>query len=172
MIALFDGDMTIILFYIFYVLHMFNAFASKVFSHYSLTYNPVENVLWRVKKLSQVRRGRKTLTFAFVCYCSATAGNLFSTGCWASGCLPIWFWDFPNISLFPWSLSLKPLKNSWSNWYVKFLTLDIMFRFTCGELRLYLYFVKISNSLKRIVLLSLPTKATSETRRTKYLKKL
>ena len=47
------------------------------------------------------------------------------------------FRDFPNISLFPRFLSLMSFGNSWGNSYIKFLILNIKFRFTCDEWRLY-----------------------------------
>ena len=46
-------------------------------------------------------------------------------------------WDVPNISLFPKILNVKSFGNSWDNSCTKFATLDITFRFTCGESDLY-----------------------------------
>ena len=50
---------------------------------------------------------------------------------WALDCIPTQFWDFTNISLFP--RNLKSFGNSWGNLYIRFLILDIEFRFTWGE---------------------------------------
>ena len=61
----------------------------------------------------------------------------FLKGDWALGYVFTQALDFSNISWFPKMVSLKSFVDSRGNSYNKFGTLDIKFRFTCGELDLY-----------------------------------
>ena len=76
----------------------------------------------------------------------------FSTGHWTPSCIPMKFQDFPNISLFPGTLSLKSYyvlshsstcdvtriyKLLYKVFVYRAFILDIKFRFTCGEWKLF-----------------------------------
>ena len=52
---------------------------------------------------------------------------------WALGCVSTLIWHFSNISQFPKILSLTSFSNSWGNSWIKFVMLDIKYRFPCGE---------------------------------------
>ena len=100
-------------------------------------------------KSSRVRHDRKTLISVFVYLLSTIVNFFFCRGDWALGCVPVQFWDFANISLFPKFLNLKSYGNSWSTSYVRFLVQNIEFRFTWGEWYVYQNFVKFQVVMQR-----------------------
>ena len=74
----------------------------------------------------------------------------FYKGAWGQDCTPLQFWDFLNSSLFPNILSLRSLGNLWGNLYNKVFILDIKFRVTFGEWKLYCNFEQFSNIMNSI----------------------
>ena len=107
-----------------------------------LIYNPLQKIMGKIKKPNEVRQYQKFWYLFLYILAPVSKIDLFYTYfiylyffiyfwdwtlCW----VPMQFWDFANISVF-----LKILKlfgNSWCNSYIKFLVLDIKFRFTCAK---------------------------------------
>ena len=81
--------------------------------------NPKQNTLEKIKKSTKVTGNQKTLS-VLAYLLNASTNILFWEGrletVWLCGdCVPVQFWDFPNISWFPKILSLRLLGNLWSN---------------------------------------------------------
>ena len=94
----------------------------------------------KYKKSSKVRQDRRNLISVLAYLLSASAESYLYRGDWTLGCVPMQFWDFANISLFPKILSLKSFDILWGNSNIMFQILDIKLRFTCGAWNLYWHF--------------------------------
>ena len=103
--------------------------------------NHLQTIGKKVKKSNKTIQDRKTLIPVFV-YFLRTSAKIssrdffaFFRGYWTLSCLPINFWDFPNVFLFSNILSLKFRGRFSCDLYVKKtdLVIDTTFRFTWGE---------------------------------------
>ena len=97
----------------------------------------VQSILRKIKKSSKVTQNWKKNDTVSACFLSAIAKNLFLQGRLGTRLCPHVVLRFPNISLFPKILSLKSFDISWNISFIKFPILDIKFRFTCCDWRLY-----------------------------------
>lgn len=73
------------------------------------SYNPMQNIL-------RFEKNTKKLSYLFLrIFWTQLPKICFYKGDWAQGCVPMQFWAFPNVSLFPKILSLKLFGNLWGN---------------------------------------------------------
>ena len=68
---------------------------------YTGSYNPVRNILKKIEKWSKVRQDCTTLISVFMYLLSNSAQIYFCRWNWILEYVPMQFWNFPNISLFP-----------------------------------------------------------------------
>ena len=106
--------------------------------YYSNIYkNHVQSILRKIKKSSKVTQNWKENDTVSACFLRSITKNLFLQGRLGTRLCPHVVLRFPNISLFPKILSLKSFGISWNISFIKFPILDIKFRFTCCEWKLY-----------------------------------
>ena len=90
----------------------------------------MQNIWKKLEKSSKTGQDKKSLILTFACFWLLLPKFNFWKGDWVLDYFSTQIWDFPNISLFPKTLSLKSFGNSWGNSCTKFAILDITFRFT------------------------------------------
>ena len=100
----------------------------KPFYIASSNYNPGQNICNKIAKVRKTVQVKRSLMF----FGLLLPKFKFLKGDWPLGYVFAKIWDFPNISLFLKTLSLKSFCNSRGNLYTKFAILDTAFHFTCG----------------------------------------
>ena len=105
--------------------------------------NSLQNILKRITKSNEVREYRKNFNICLLrIFWTSVPKIYFCRRDRALGCVPMKFWYSVNISLFPnlnkvvWQLVRQPYIK-WGYPHIKFLTLNIKFRCTCGEWNVY-----------------------------------
>ena len=108
-------------------------------------------IFWEnIKSQNKLDRIEKTFVSVFAYFWAPVPKICFCWRNWALYCVFMQFWEIYWYFLFSQDSSLKSLGNSWGNSHVTFLTLDIKFRFTFGEWKLYYIFVQFPNIMNRI----------------------
>ena len=114
----------------------------------------MQNIFRKIKKSSKVRQNQKLLISVFTYFLSTSAKCLFLQGRLGTKSPR----SFGIFLIFLYFLRSKPYGKSWCDLYKKFPTLDIKFRFTCDDRKLYWNFVKFPNIMSRIVGTHFPLK--------------